>query len=117
MRNTIDSLNGASCSPNCPGVQCGDDGCGGECAPGCGEGDICDDDGQCGPVVWEEAYPNKRCQEYTKIGVGINQLDCQPYCVDAADGCCGIMYSLSYSDCYVCELNTCISDLPASKRF
>jgi len=31
-----------SCTPNCVGKQCGGDGCGGSCLPGCSEGYYCD---------------------------------------------------------------------------
>ncbi len=38
------------CVPNCEGRMCGGDGCGGSCAPGCGDGEFCDDAaGQCVP--------------------------------------------------------------------
>lgn len=32
------------CVPQCGGRVCGPDGCGGQCAPGCGEGEFCDQD-------------------------------------------------------------------------
>jgi len=32
-----------ACQPSCGEAQCGDDGCGGECLPGCSEGLWCDD--------------------------------------------------------------------------
>lgn len=38
------------CVPDCAGRQCGGDGCGGTCAPGCGDNEFCDDgSGQCMP--------------------------------------------------------------------
>lgn len=36
------------CIPRCRGIECGPDGCGGECPPGCGTGNICEA-GQCVP--------------------------------------------------------------------
>jgi len=44
---------GAVCRPNCAGKQCGDDGCGGECQPGCDTagGETCSASGLCqGPT-------------------------------------------------------------------
>ncbi len=37
------------CVPQCGGRECGNDGCGGFCAPGCNEGEQCNEDGQCVP--------------------------------------------------------------------
>jgi hypothetical protein len=35
------------CTPDCDGKVCGDDGCGGTCAPGCGTGETCNAQGLC----------------------------------------------------------------------
>ena len=35
------------CTPDCSGRECGDDGCGGTCSPGCAANEVCNDDGQC----------------------------------------------------------------------
>ncbi len=53
------------CIANCAGRVCGDDGCGGQCGPGCPEGELCEpesgrctdcvpgcSDGVCGPGEW-----------------------------------------------------------------
>ncbi|MBC8067765.1 MAG: hypothetical protein IAG13_05470 [Deltaproteobacteria bacterium] len=45
------------CVPDCAGRACGGDGCGGDCAPGCGDGEVCDDGGQCVPDGSEESGP------------------------------------------------------------
>jgi hypothetical protein len=37
------------CVPQCDGRSCGPDGCGDQCAPGCGGGELCSDQGQCVP--------------------------------------------------------------------
>jgi hypothetical protein len=37
------------CVPQCSGVECGSDGCGGQCAPGCGGDEMCDN-GMCIPT-------------------------------------------------------------------
>lgn len=45
------------CTPQCDGKECGPDGCGGECVPGCAPGQICGDSGLCkiikGPAMIE----------------------------------------------------------------
>lgn len=45
------------CVPDCAGRECGGDGCGGNCAPGCGDGENCDEGGQCVPDGSEESGP------------------------------------------------------------
>jgi len=42
------------CVPDCAGRQCGGNGCGDTCAPGCGDGETCDVAGQCVPDGSEE---------------------------------------------------------------
>ncbi len=37
------------CIPDCSGKECGDDGCGGSCLPGCSGEDVCNSTGQCVP--------------------------------------------------------------------
>ncbi|MCH9686911.1 MAG: hypothetical protein K0V04_36085 [Deltaproteobacteria bacterium] len=37
------------CAPQCEGRSCGPDGCGGNCAPGCDDGESCTDEGSCTP--------------------------------------------------------------------
>lgn len=37
------------CVPQCDGRQCGYDGCSQDCAPGCSDGEVCTDQGQCIP--------------------------------------------------------------------
>jgi len=54
--NTINSdnnpLNNTSgCTPNCTGKQCGSDGCGGLCAPGCNAGYECNSTGNCALLI------------------------------------------------------------------
>ncbi|MFO0714774.1 MAG: hypothetical protein U0353_33350 [Sandaracinus sp.] len=39
-----------ACVPRCTGRECGPDGCGGTCAPGCSGGALCAGDGTCGPA-------------------------------------------------------------------
>ncbi len=41
----------SSCTPDCDGKECGPDGCGGTCPPGCGADQTCDEaSGQCGCI-------------------------------------------------------------------
>ena len=42
--------NACVCVPDCTGRECGDDGCGGTCGPGCQANALCGDDGLCGCV-------------------------------------------------------------------
>ena len=49
----------APCFPSCDGKACGGDGCGGECGPGCDEGDLCSDTGQC---VGPESIQGNTCK-------------------------------------------------------
>jgi MYXO-CTERM domain-containing protein len=70
-----------ACDTDCAGKECGDDGCGGQCPPGCGTGESCDASGQC-------------------VGA------CTPECTGkqcGPDGCDGV--------CGTCEFNeTCNTD-------
>ena len=48
-----------TCEAQCEGRECGPDGCGGWCNPGCQPGDLCDENGRC-----QTCYPDceaKRC--------------------------------------------------------
>ena len=40
-------LGGAQCVPHCTGKECGDDGCGGQCEPGCAPDQTCSASGVC----------------------------------------------------------------------
>jgi len=40
-------LRTGACTPSCAGKECGSDGCGGTCPPGCQSGQTCDAQGQC----------------------------------------------------------------------
>ena len=50
-RGRAQCINGScstgACTPDCSGRECGDDGCGGQCTPGCGADESCDTAGQC----------------------------------------------------------------------
>jgi|GEM_PF-1416032 len=54
----------ASCTPDCSGKVCGDDGCGGVCGPGCGPGQFCETAGTCTDV------PNDACETATALTLG-----------------------------------------------
>lgn len=47
------------CVPSCFGKECGPNGCGGVCEPGCGTGERCNDNGQCEPC--EPDCVNREC--------------------------------------------------------
>ena len=38
-----------ACMPQCEARDCGSDGCGGECLPGCDPDEVCSEEGRCGP--------------------------------------------------------------------
>ncbi len=45
------------CTPDCGDRDCGSDGCGGECGPGCAEGQRCEEEtGQCGSSAYGQGY-------------------------------------------------------------
>jgi len=83
-----------TCTPDCTGLECGDDGCGGSCGT-CAGGDVCGPDGLCGPPACVPDCTNKVCGD---DGCGGNCGDCQPdetcdagqcvpgACVPACDG-------------------------------
>lgn len=48
------------CQPECAYRECGDDGCGGECDPGCGPGGVCSDWGEC-TCLYEHSCPYDGC--------------------------------------------------------
>jgi parallel beta-helix repeat protein len=64
-----------TCTPQCDGKQCGDDGCGGTCQPGCGNNETCDAAGQCIPSCTPDC-DGKECGPDGCIGV------CPPGCSD-----------------------------------
>ncbi len=49
---SVDCGGNCPCVPQCENAECGDDGCGGQCPPGCGAGEFCDD-GTCKPCTCE----------------------------------------------------------------
>lgn len=47
-KSNSDSHSDSKCKPNCKNKKCGDDGCGGNCAPGCIKNqETCGEDGKC----------------------------------------------------------------------
>lgn len=56
--DTVPPPTDEGCVPNCEGRVCGNNGCGGECEPGCGENEVCNLQGQCDATcVWEDDKP------------------------------------------------------------
>ncbi len=74
--------NDLECIPDCAGKQCGPDGCGGLCPPGCGPGDTCTE-GQC------------VCQPNCLADEG-HEKEC------GSDGC--------FSNCGICQFGTVCSE-------
>ena len=56
----------STCVPECAGKQCGDDGCGGECPPGCGSGESCIG-GLCEII---DCLPSNNCYLVSPAGAG-----------------------------------------------
>ena len=91
------------CQPDCPGRECGPDGCGGTCAPGCGEGQTCNEDtGQCGcepDCAGRECGPDgcggtcaPGCGDGQTCNEVSGQCGCEPDCAGrecGPDGCGG----------------------------
>ncbi len=48
------------CTPSCLGKACGADGCGGECGPGCGDGQVCTVTGACAEVPENDTCDNAK---------------------------------------------------------
>ncbi len=67
-----------SCTPDCTDKVCGDDGCGNQCAPGCGANETCVN-GQCEPIC-VPACEGKECGDDGCNGT------CPPGC-DAGEQC------------------------------
>ncbi len=71
---------GACCTPNCTGRECGDNGCGGSCGD-CGANEFCDADGQC------QSMPADCRQEPCPKGYycDLNTGECKPGCISDSD--------------------------------
>ncbi|HUU01545.1 MAG TPA: formylglycine-generating enzyme family protein [Myxococcota bacterium] len=91
--------------PACAGKECGDDGCGGTCTPGCGLFDTCNASGSCDPCVPDCTNRNcgdDKCGGTCGPGCGPLQvcdpggqcIDCSPDCSDKSccelDEVCGV---------------------------
>jgi len=107
------------CKPDCDGRECGDDGCGGECGPGCGydqncnDGECCDnhDAVQCfgdeNLYWWDSCGVRQEVSEYCECGCNGQACECCKTCgacVTAAvsDGCGGT--------CVVNCAGVCVAD-------
>ncbi len=87
--------NVCTCQPDCAGRECGDDGCGGTCAPGCFGFDSCDDaTGQC------SCTPDCVGRECGDDGCGGT---CDPGCVGpdtcSPSGQCGCVPDCDTEEC------------------
>ena len=67
---------GLCCVPDCDGKVCGDDGCGGECQPGCAAEEVCSPDSSaCNtPVPCLNPIP----ESWTFLGDDITLTECTP---------------------------------------
>jgi len=73
------------CVPSCVGKECGDDGCGGQCTPGCDEGQTCEDGACISPLPFITPLPVVDLPE--NISLRINPLfnDGEPFYAVAGD--------------------------------
>ena len=105
----------ASCVPSCGDQECGENGCGGECAPGCSGGQVCDA-GQCicaandhleclfGDVYWYDSCGVQGLAHTCDCGCTGAQCNCCPGCADCrstdtSDGCGGTCQSNCIGTC------------------
>jgi len=55
--STAGGTGNQTCTPNCAGKVCGNDGCGGSCPPGCGTGYTCNSTGNCvADITYTETF-------------------------------------------------------------
>ena len=87
------------CVRSCTGKQCGDDGCGNPCPPGCSEGEVCTDDGQCVAVpACGDGFCDPASENCENCSLDCGECPCEPRacnpdeCGDVDDGCGGTMY-------------------------
>ena len=104
---------GACCAPDCGGRECGDDGCGGSCGPGCSAGELC---------AWESGSCVTSCACDFDVGFcepdapdSFTACGCDPDCAPSpgggwpctGDGYCDVWCPIdSDPDCYCsCDYN------------
>lgn len=85
------------CVPNCDGICCGDDGCGGTCPFNCQTGYFCDQItckcDSCGCTTDTDCFPGRCCKDCVCIEKDCTSLECGP------DPVCNI----SCGDCLDCN--------------
>jgi len=99
------------CVTNCKNKECGSDGCGGQCLPGCGAGESCNPSGQCvtncNPNCYGKKCGSDGCGGQCLPGCGAGE-SCNPsgQCVPQTN-CNGLngCKTCNGADC-LCDLNT-----------
>ncbi|MEC9072152.1 MAG: hypothetical protein VX938_07225, partial [Myxococcota bacterium] len=76
-----------TCTPACDGKICGDDGCGGECGPGCAANETCTDAGTCEAEVVEPPECVPTCDAGWECGDDGCGGNCNGGCPKAAPIC------------------------------
>ncbi|MFA5060796.1 MAG: right-handed parallel beta-helix repeat-containing protein [Candidatus Pacearchaeota archaeon] len=90
-----------TCVPSCSGKECGDDGCGGTCPPGCGVSEECDSNGQC---VILECTNDAGCSSAGSFCEGNT-----PYtCILGSDGCLDRTNGQTCSSGEICVNGQCV---------
>ncbi|MGD9275985.1 MAG: hypothetical protein PVJ67_02335 [Candidatus Pacearchaeota archaeon] len=64
------------CVANCTGKECGDDGCGGTCPPGCAAEEVCNLNGRCvsGEIYWGSPNDPRYAVSYLEVVPGVTQV-------------------------------------------
>ncbi|MBN2496471.1 MAG: hypothetical protein JXR96_17895 [Deltaproteobacteria bacterium] len=100
------------CTPDCTGKVCGDDGCGGQCQPGCDTGETCNAQGQCeacepdcaGKCCGDDGC-GSTCPDTCSGGETCNPTTCLcesgPTCTDGETRCNGDVVQTCQNDAWV----------------
>jgi len=82
------------CVPDCEGRECGDDGCGGTCLPGCAEDEVCTPEGFCEVDCDrdDDGYDGEQCGgPDCDDGNELIHPDAEEVCNEVDDDCDGIV--------------------------
>jgi len=83
----IINCGGEGCTPYCIGKECGNNGCGGTCPPGCEGEDVCNSDGLCvpkGECIDTCSSLGYECGTWVICGV---EITCSPGCEFGVEEC------------------------------
>eukprot|EP00010_Vexillifera_abyssalis_P007987 CAMPEP_0201549636 /NCGR_PEP_ID=MMETSP0173_2-20130828/6082_1 /ASSEMBLY_ACC=CAM_ASM_000268 /TAXON_ID=218659 /ORGANISM="Vexillifera sp., Strain DIVA3 564/2" /LENGTH=1139 /DNA_ID=CAMNT_0047959369 /DNA_START=56 /DNA_END=3475 /DNA_ORIENTATION=+ len=102
-------LTNSNCTPDCTGRECGSNGCGGSCSPGCSSGFGCNTSGQC----VAQCQPNCAGKNCGSDGCGGT---CSPGCsasqVCSNSGVCEAASTTAVQDAIMSAVNSARSNYP-----